>query len=609
MGKDLWESDPFGKKVGSGEESVIKTSNQQEKAELLKLECENCGAALDLVDQTHAICPYCGQRYRIDEAKGTIVHVQVDYSGNDDMVEAVSNTGKVLIVFLIVAVTITLVVLGFNIAAKKSLFSTSDDDMPVDANGRLLVIFCEDIFEKEFKEITPEEFASIRYLRCTYEREGAENFNVISYSFENYEDFDREEEFQETVKKWSYRTKRVNWPSDYTMFTGLTRIDTTDTVWLSLLEFSPDSRISRVDTDDRLDTVFGTLNPEYIKVLHLGIMGNNLEGIGQFKNLEELEVDTNLSSQTADVSGIEECRHLKRLRLRCGDSYTGLESLGELSELQSLFLDPVMLADCRFLEKLPQLEELSVDTGEEADLSLLDSLPNLKRVDFLDREYILPGEISRLRGVEELAIAVKEKECLDELAALESLRCLNLHLALNEYGVPTDVSALARLTNLERLELDNFWGGEMTGVEPLLMLPELKEIWLGKETAGDLEPLLDVSLLQDNPGITELAFLNCHPRDAASEEPLDFSFLTHFPHVKRLYLDGCDLEDISFAAEMEDLRVCSLMESGLLDLSPLLACRKLEAVSVDRESASSVSFPGDVKVNVESYVRIYSRRQ
>ena len=52
-----------------------------------------------------------------------------------------------------------------------------------------------------------------------------------------------------------------------------------------------------------------------------------------------------------------------------------------------------------------------------------------------------------------------------------------------------------------------------------------------------------------------------------------------------------------------------LMESGLLDLSPLLACRKLEAVSVDRESASSVSFPGDVKVNVESYVRIYSRRQ
>ena len=77
MGRDVWEPNSSRKKV-DGEEYVIRTSNQNEKAELLKLECENCGASLDLVDKTHAVCPYCGQRYRIDEAKGTIVHVQVD---------------------------------------------------------------------------------------------------------------------------------------------------------------------------------------------------------------------------------------------------------------------------------------------------------------------------------------------------------------------------------------------------------------------------------------------------------------------------------------------------------------------------------------------------
>lgn len=604
MGRDVWEPNSSRKKV-DGEEYVIRTSNQNEKAELLKLECENCGASLDLVDKTHAVCPYCGQRYRIDEAKGTIVHVQVDYSGSDEMYEAVSNTRKVLIVFLIVAAVITLIVLGFNIAAKKSVFFTSDSDMPVDANGQLLMIFCQDIFEKKYKEITPEEFASVRYLRCTYEREGSETFNVISYSFEDYEDFGSEEEFQDTVKEWSYRTKRVSWPSDYTMFTGLTRIDTTDTVWLSLLKFSPDSKITRVDTDDRLDTVFGILNPEYIKILHLGIMGNNLEGIGQFKNLEELEVDTNLSAAVADVSGIEECRHLKRLRLRCGDSYTGLESLAELSELQSLFIDSAILKDCGFLKELSQLEELSIDTGEEADLSLLADLPHLKRVNFLDQEYIQPEEIFRLQGVEELAIAVKEQECLEELAAIESLKKLDLHLAVKEYGVPTDVSALGRLKKLERLELDNFWGGEMVGIESLLMLPELKEFWLGKETAGELEPLLDPEILTDNTGILELAFLNCHPKNAISKEPMDFRFVARFPNIKRLYLDGCDVTDISFVAGLEDLRICSLMDSELLDLSPLLQCQKLEAVSVDEKSAPSAQFPADVAVNMEFYVRIY----
>lgn len=226
-------------------------------------------------------------------------------------------------------------------------------------------------------------------------------------------------------------------------------------------------------------------------------------------------------------------------------------------------------------------------------------------MDFLDREYILPGEIAHLQGVEELAIAVREKECLEELAGLSELRKLDLHLAIHEYEVPTDVSALAGLTRLERLELDNFWGDEMTGVESLLMLPELKELWLGKETAGELEPLLNPELLEDNPGIEELAFLNCHPKDAASGEPLDFGFLAHFPHVKRLYLDGCDLADISFVTGMEDLRRCSLMENEMLDLSPLLQCRKLEAVSVDKVSAESVRLPEDVEVNVESYVRIY----
>lgn len=183
MGRELWEPNHSGKEVENEKDYVIRTSNQNEKAELLRLECQNCGASLELVDKTHARCPYCGQKYLIDEAKGTIVHVQVDYSGNEEMYRAVNNTRNTLILFLVVGALITLIVLGFNIAAKKSVFSTSDNDLPVDAHGELLVIFCKDIFEKEYKEITPEEFASIRYLRCSYEREGSEDFNVISYSF------------------------------------------------------------------------------------------------------------------------------------------------------------------------------------------------------------------------------------------------------------------------------------------------------------------------------------------------------------------------------------------------------------------------------------------
>ncbi len=593
------------RKDGTEDSYIIRTSNRNEKPELLRMECKNCGASLELTDRTHAFCPYCGQKYLIDEAKGTMVHIQVDYSGSDEMYEAVSSTKKVLIIFLIVASLIALIIFGFNIAARKSLFSKSDADLPVDANGQLLVIFCKDIFGKEFKEITPEEFASIKYLRCAYERENGEMFNVISYSFADYEDYPGEEEFQETVKTWSYRSKQVSWPSDYTMFTGLTRIDTTDTVWLSLLKFSPDAPIHYIDTDDRLPTISNVLNPEQIKVMHIGLMGTSLEGIEQYKNLEELEVDTNLSSHSMALDGIQQCQKLKTLRLRCGDAYTGLEHLQKLPQLTSLYIDQVPLGDCGFLKKLSALEELSIYTGENASLSILESLPNLKRIDFLDREYIPPKEISRLKGVEELAIAIKEKECLEELSALETLKVLKLHMSIREYQTPVDVSALGKLSQLQWLKLDNFWGDEITGLEPILNLPQLSVFWLGYKGSSDVMPLLNLELLKGNPVLEEIGLWQCFPKDAATKEPISLSFLARFPNIKRLYLDGCDLTDVSFAAEMSNLRACSLQDNDILDLSPLVMCKKLEIISVDKKAASSARFPEDVSINTEPYIRIY----
>ena len=75
--------------------------------------------------------------------------------------------------------------------------------------------------------------------------------------------------------------------------------------------------------------------------------------------------------------------------------------------------------------------------------------------------------------------------------------------------------------------------------------------------------------------------------------------------MKRLYLDGCGQEDISFVSELADLRRCSLMDNNIQDLSPLLACKRLEAVSADKEAAAAVRFSPDIWVNTEMFVRIY----
>lgn len=601
------------KKYQNGPDNKIRGREERQgraKEELLGLVCKNCGGTLELVDKTHALCPFCGQRYLIDEAKGTILHIQVDYGGDDSVRQRLTRTKSVLIGVLAVASLLTLVIFGFNVAARRSVFSTSDEDIPAEAGGELLAIFCQDIFGKGYEEVTEEELGRIRYLRCSYEREGEQEVNVIHYSFTDYQDCADERAFQRTVEKWTYRTKSVSWPSDYSMFTGLTRIDTTGSAWLSMLHFSPEAPIRYVETEDSPETVAQVLDPKAVKILHIGAMGISLEGIEQFTALEELEIDTTLAANSGpvDMNGIAACGHLKRLRLRCGGSYTGLEELKGLPELKSLYIENVPLNECGFLKELSKLEELSVYTGEDPDLAPLESVKGLKRLYLMDQKYIPAEEIRFLQGLpqlEELMIAVDEQAGLEEVAKLGSLKALDLHMAVFVYQVPTDLSVLAGLTHLERLQVDNFYGGKITGVEGILNLPGLKTFRLGRVASAKVELLLDPKALRDNPSIEELGLTFCYPEDAATEELLDFTFLEHYPQIRWLYLDDCGVTDVAFAEKLEDLRGCSLKRDAVEDLRPLFGCKKLEVLCVDPDVAAGVEFPPEVLVYTKVSEEIY----
>ena len=86
---------------------------------------------------------------------------------------------------------------------------------------------------------------------------------------------------------------------------------------------------------------------------------------------------------------------------------------------------------------------------------------------------------------------------------------------------------------------------------------------------------------------------------------MGFEFLEHYPGVKWLYLDDCGVKDVSFVKKMEDLRGCSLKRNRIEDLSPVLECRRLEAVCADEDAARGVEFPPEVQVYTKVYEEIY----
>lgn len=586
---------------------------KKENKQFLKLECTNCGASLKMLDKTRAKCTHCNHIYLIDELDDELFDIKVDYGNTADVKRTVKNSKLLLLIIMSFAALVILGTLVLNIGALSSHYSSSDSGLPAANNGNLLVTFCEDIFDKNYRQITDEEFASIKYIRCSYTRDDTgEFYNIIEYSFTDYQDCTTEEDFQKTIQYWTYRTEGVGWVGDFDKLKGLTRFSNDNSTWMSYLHFWKHNEISYVETDDSMATVASILNPEKIKVLHLGSMGADMENISKFPNLEELSMNVHMDrSGEANLNELTKCTKLRKLVLGCGEDYTGLESIGALTNLESLYLTPAPLGECDFLKNLTRLEELHINSGEDGDLSILTQLPGLKKLYFLDGEELDADTIVTLSGLEELEAQFDTLDDLSKITALKNLEKLTLSVSEGNYAhypydevTYYDLSFLEKLSRLHELTLclDE---GQYSGLEPLLNKPGLKRFSLEPDfTPWKLEISLKPELLMENPDLEFLAFTSCNFTDNSTGEPLGCSFLGLYPNVRRLYLMewGDETLDLHFASDMTDLEFLVLDGSKVSDFTPLLNCHRLKKIYLGSYNSVNVEFPKDVTITSDPYM-------
>lgn len=582
-------------------------NKKTKKEQLLKLECINCGASLKMLDKTHARCAHCNQNYLIDQIEDEIIDINVDYGNNKELKRAISTSKVLLIVFVSLVSIILLITLAYNIAARTSYFSSADYNLPVRNRGNLLVTFCEDIFGKDYSQITEEELATIKYIRCSYERdENDQTYNVVDYSFTDYQDCESEEAFQKTIQHWTYRTEMVSWPDSFSMFKGLTRINTNDAIGLNSIQLYNKNVISYVEADDSLKVIATALNPENIKVLHVGILGTTLDEIGQFTNLEELVMDSNLnkagSGEVIDIRQLAVCKKLRKLELDCANGYTGKESLTELTQLESLYLSCTPLSECSFLKNLPQLKELYLYSGEEPDLSILSYLPNLKKLCFMDYDDIDAEPLGALTNLEELEAHLDSMESLNKLTALKNLQKINVSVSIDYFPMEEqqyDLSVLAQLPNLSDVSIEFEGGGRYIGIESILNMPKMERVSIEYDwRLGIFYLIINEELLQENPNIRmlKLGGYNCELVGVDTQESSDYNFIRNYKNIRELYLNECSLTNIDFVSELQELEICSLIGNEIDDYSKLLDCHKLKQLYVKSGKEINVTFPPDVEV-------------
>lgn len=533
--------------------------------------CNICGSAAQKIDANHVKCSFCGQVMEISGPKvefGENKATDTTKKGHGKKSNPVS---KVLIAVVVIAIV--------NILAGAFvplILKYSKTDM---TNLGIMKDFYEDVFGKPYKEITDEEFASIKYISYHYQSNGGngESYHVLEYSFADYEDCESAEAFDKTIEEWSINSRNKSWPSDFTALTGLTRFDNYNASWLSQFQFSPDCRLTCILTSDSLDTISKTFNPETIKILYTDSSVTDYENLSRFTNLEQLCMTAR--DENVDLSGIENCTKLKCLMLDGKLDASSYEYLGKLPNLQVLDVRGLSLKYCSFLEKgCPNLVELHIADTEDGDISLLKNAPNLKRLYFSDNEEGDARILSELGNLKSLGFCMTSQEDLNELSKLTNLTSLSVRDAI--FGMSDqDLSGLGNIPNLTELSVTFNLCGRIYGLESVLNKPGMTSLAF-KGQFSDTDIMLDVDRLTENADLITLDIQGWELKNAVSREKMGFDFLQNYPSLKYLYLVESNVENLDFATALFNLKTLDVQENEIVDYSPLDSCRKLTELYV-----------------------------
>ena len=335
-------------------------------------------------------------------------------------------------------------------------------------------------------------------------------------------------------------------------------------------------------------------------------------GLSVLTGLEKLHLE---SEFIREFSFLKPLANLRELSIEDSEAI-GVEPLAELAQLESLSLiDNDSVRDYSPIGSLTNLKSLTLDKSTSQDDPDLSSLGNLVSLDVSG--FMSVAGFRNMGNLKELSIHgcnIDEIKSLSGLTGVEKFSCYSVWT----YGVPLkNVNFIDGMTSLKCLDFsgrhsDDNWGSFQNNMEILgdisnvLNHPGLEELYLNncmfEIDFGKLQDnaslrvleIKDASLkenfyVQSSNGITDLWY-----DDVTMDEHTDF--LTHYPNLEQLYLDGNQLTGIQFAASLKNLTHLGLNNNYVTDLSPLNQAESLRYLDVRQNPVGSVEIGSDITV-------------
>jgi len=468
---------------------------------IISMKCPQCQGSLDIKEEQRGkftTCPFCGTRFLLEEEQPNInqtINIKEVHIGDTRRTTESPRTvrrspalsGLVATIIIIAVFTLLIPMLFRQFDRIDIGANTNNPLLPASyrttPESEAVKEFVETVFSKSVAEITSNEYASIKYLKIYRQPTGSIS-NKTSDTPWIFIYAKEVGEYGKAVKPETIKVKGTEsiTEDDMQVFTGLESLD-----------LSGDSDISPLDKYENVD----------------------------FRNLKNLHYFTGTSSELLTrLPLFYDIQNIYGL----GSNYLGgeeyLTELKKFSKLKTLNIRSIskdFAADLTFLSSFPELEELSLnfDSGSTWDLAGLSSLTKLKDLDIngYDTKFEHLNVLSGMPQLEKIRFNdVKDLKTLDFAKNMPNLKSLDIEycpvinlnglkdsisltsLSLTHCGDLKDVSALATLTSLKILDIDDIWNFDVN-FPKLNKLTALSEVDIESGRLGIIEGMPSVKKL------------------------------------------------------------------------------------------------------------------
>lgn len=613
---------------------------------LVKMECPSCGGVLKKKGFGNYNCPYCGMDYKMD--MDIIVPAGEGTGKNSKNSSAPQSAGAgknaaariaAILAVSIIAAVLCVIILSKDKSESSIKKPTAAVKVTPAAKGISSPYFQQLVtaaFEKDYSQVSTEELARISYLDLlTDSRKPVYRINDGELKTAEIE-YDGRIQYGDLALFTGLKTLKFDAYKDYgSVLSGMTELEELE------CRFSPNVLLKYLPS------------PEKLKVFGCYYSDDTIGEMGKLANLEKLSLkyySTSLSKEkTPDLSEIARLTKLTDIYLDL-DDYMVLPFMSSLTNLKSVNIHCDTLKDISFLENMPGLESLTLVKCDILNLDSLKSVPKLK-VLRLEDCYKTDGYeiVPTLTELEELMLSYYHGQVIPEdfsslkkvtrlildgfndisfLSQFPNVRYLRLYgcnysnfgaaacmkgLKELKLGGGTSLCGLGFLLEMKELEKVDFSGIRAgTDTEKLFLIPNLKELDL-----SNTELAMDLNVIRENDSLECLKLDNLKWK--AYNEPTYIGdrkyiykdwdklnltecmdFLSNFPNLKELSLEGNELQKLNFLKGLDKLEKLNITNTYVNDVSLLNSLPKLRELTCGENPILSKNLDERIKADYDS---------